>query len=80
MTAKLTLSISEATIIKAKKIARKRNTSVSKMVEQFLNSTSATLGNESIIDTILNNAPKQKTTFGTEKEILQKKLKAKYAN
>ncbi len=45
------------------------------MVEQFLNSTSAALGNESIIDTILNNAPKQKTKFGQEK-----KLKPKYAN
>jgi hypothetical protein len=79
MNTKLTLSISDAVVHRAKKIAKKRNTSVSKMVEQFLESTSIELDNSSITDNILNNAPKQKTVFGKEKEILQQQLKAKYA-
>jgi hypothetical protein len=38
MTAKLTLSINEKTIEKAKRISRKRGKSISKMVEEFLDS------------------------------------------
>jgi hypothetical protein len=38
MTVKLTLSINEKTIEKAKRISRKRGKSISKMVEEFLDS------------------------------------------
>ena len=40
MTTKLTLSINEETVKKAKRISRKRGKSISKMVEEFLNSVS----------------------------------------
>jgi len=40
MTAKLTLSINEKTIEKAKRISRKRGKSISKMVEEYLDSIS----------------------------------------
>jgi len=42
MNTKLTLSLSEPTIEKAKRIAKVRGTSLSKMVEQFFNSLSET--------------------------------------
>jgi len=38
MTRKLTLSINEKTVEKAKRISRKRGKSISKMVEEYLNS------------------------------------------
>jgi Family of unknown function (DUF6364) len=40
MMAKLTLSINEKTIEKAKRISRKRGKSISKMVEEYLDSIS----------------------------------------
>ncbi|HXL55223.1 MAG TPA: DUF6364 family protein [Chitinophagaceae bacterium] len=40
MTTKLTLSINEKTIEKAKRISRKRGKSISKMVEEYLDSIS----------------------------------------
>ena len=40
MTTKLTLSINEATVQKAKRLSRKRGKSISKMVEEYLNSLS----------------------------------------
>ena len=40
MTTKLTLSINEKTIQKAKRISRRRGKSISKMVEEFLDSIS----------------------------------------
>jgi uncharacterized protein YdaU (DUF1376 family) len=80
MLTKLTLSISEDVIKRAKSVARKRKTSISKMVERFLSNTSIELENKSITETILANAPASKTPLGKEKEILRQKLKAKYAN
>ncbi|HLF47643.1 MAG TPA: DUF6364 family protein [Chitinophagaceae bacterium] len=38
MTRKLTLSISEKTILKARRISRKRGKSISRIVEEYLNS------------------------------------------
>lgn len=38
MTRKLTLSINEKTVLKAKRISRRRGKSISKMVEEYLNS------------------------------------------
>ena len=38
MTTKLTLSINEETVQRAKRISRKRGKSISKMVEEFLDS------------------------------------------
>jgi mRNA-degrading endonuclease RelE of RelBE toxin-antitoxin system len=38
MTRKLTLSINEKTVEKAKRISRRRGKSISKMVEEYLNS------------------------------------------
>ncbi len=38
MTTKLTLSINEKTVQRAKRISRKRGKSISKMVEEYLNS------------------------------------------
>lgn len=40
MTTKLTLSINEETVKRAKLVSRKRGKSISKMVEEFLNSIS----------------------------------------
>ena len=40
MTTKLTLSINEETVQRAKRISRKRGKSISKMVEEFLDSIS----------------------------------------
>ena len=38
MTRKLTLSISEETVLKARRISRRRGKSISRMVEEYLNS------------------------------------------
>ena len=38
MTQKLTLSIDEKTVLKARRISRKRGKSISRMVEEYLNS------------------------------------------
>lgn len=38
MTRKLTLSINEKTVLKARRISRKRGKSISRMVEEYLNS------------------------------------------
>ena len=40
MTTKLTLSINEETVQRAKRISRKRGKSISKMVEEYLNAIS----------------------------------------
>jgi hypothetical protein len=42
MTKKLTLSINEKTVQRAKRISRKRGKSISKMVEEYLDSISET--------------------------------------
>lgn len=78
MTTKLTLSISATVIKKAKQAARRQKTSVSKMVEAYLEKTSRRPVKNSVTATILQNAPAQKTKPGTEKNILRNKLMAKY--
>jgi Family of unknown function (DUF6364) len=78
MTTKLTLSISEEVVISAKKVAKKKNTSISKIVEDYLKKVSKSINDNSITETILENAPKLKTPRGLEKTILANKLKQKY--
>ncbi len=78
MTTKLTLSISEEVVKNAKKAAKKKNTSVSKIVEDYLRKVSKSLSDKSITETIFENAPNVKTVRGTEKNILANKLKQKY--
>lgn len=78
MTTKLTLSISEEVVKNAKKAAKKKNTSVSKIVEDYLRKVSISLSDKSITETIFENAPNVKTVRGTEKNILANKLKQKY--
>jgi glutamyl-tRNA reductase len=78
MTTKLTLSISEEVVVNAKKAAKKNNTSVSKIVEDYLRKVSKSLNDKSITETIFENAPNVKTIRGTEKTILANKLKQKY--
>ncbi len=78
MTTKLTLSIAQEVVINAKKAAKKKNTSVSKIVEDYLRKVSKNLDEKSITETIMENAPKIKTIKGAEKMILANKLKQKY--
>jgi Family of unknown function (DUF6364) len=78
MTTKLTLSISAAVVKKAKQVARRQKTSVSKMVETYLEKTGRHPVKNSVTETILQNAPAQKTKPGAEKNILRKKLSVKY--
>ncbi len=80
MTTKLTLSISATVINEAKALASKQNISLSKMVESFLKNRIASQSNTSITQKIIQQAPKQKTAYGTEKLILKSKLQKKYAN
>jgi glutamyl-tRNA reductase len=78
MTTKLTLSISEEVVINAKKAAKKKNTSISKIVEDYLRKISKSMNDKSITETIFENAPNVKTMRGTEKAILANTLKQKY--
>jgi glutamyl-tRNA reductase len=78
MTTKLTLSISEEVVINAKKAAKKKNTSISKIVEDYLRKISKSMNDKSITETIFENAPNVKTMRGTEKTILANTLKQKY--
>jgi hypothetical protein len=78
MSTKLTLNINETVIAKAKVVARKKRTSVSRMVEEFLTKISSQ-EEFSIVDTIIKNAPAKKTKPGTEKKILLSTLKKKYS-
>ncbi len=80
MTTKLTLSISAAVIKKAKQAARKQKTSVSKMVEKYLEKNSHRPAKKSVTEMILQNAPVQKTKPGTEKNALRNKLMAKHGH
>lgn len=79
MFTKLTLNISRAVIEKAKKTARKKRTSVSRLVEHFLNNLSDDK-KESVVSSIIKNAPKSKTKPGTEKKILKQTLLKKYGS
>ena len=77
MNTKLTLSLSSGVIEKAKATARRRRTSVSKLVEAYLKKISDT-DKGSITEKIIEQAPTKKTMPGSEKAILRNKLKAKY--
>lgn len=79
MTVKLTLSVSAEVVAKAKLTARRRKTSVSKLVENYLHKISDTQSG-SVTQEILAHAPKQKTKPGTEKTILKQKLSKKYGH
>ncbi len=77
MSTKLTLNINETVIARAKIVARKKRTSVSRMVEEFLTKISSQT-ELSIVDTIIKNAPAKKTQPGKEKRVLISILKKKY--
>jgi hypothetical protein len=79
MTVKLTLSVSAEVVEKAKQTARRRKTSVSKLVETYLQKISDT-PNGSVTQDIIAHAPKAKTKPGTEKSILKQKLAKKYGH
>jgi uncharacterized protein YeeX (DUF496 family) len=77
MNTKLTLNINEAVIAKAKIMARKKKTSISRLVEEYLTKISSEK-EASIVDLIIKNAPVKKTRRGAEKKILLSRLKEKY--
>jgi len=77
MYTKLTLNIDESVIAKAKIVARKNKTSLSRLVEQFLTKISSEK-ETSLVDTIIKNAPSKKTKPGAEKMVLLSRLKEKY--
>jgi hypothetical protein len=77
MTVKLTLSVSADVVEKAKQTARRRKTSVSKLVEGYLEKISTSAAG-SVTGDIIAHAPKSNTKVGTEKTILKQKLSKKY--
>ena len=79
MLTKLTLNISKPVIEKAKKTARKKRTSISRLVEEFLKKISNE-EEESVVSYMIRNAPVIKTPYGTEKKFLKKKLVKKYVS
>ena len=78
MYTKLTLNITDIVVTKAKQTARKRKTSVSRLVEDFLKKISDDKENESAVSFFKKNAPIKKTKRGTEKIIIKAYLKKKY--
>lgn len=77
MYSKLTLNIKKSVVEGAKRNARLRKKSLSRLVESYLEKLAAS--DSSIVDYIINNAPRKKTARGKEKTILQKKLRQKHA-
>ncbi len=77
MLTKLTLNISKPVIEKAKRTARKKRTSISRLVEEYLKKISED-NKESIVSSIIKNAPVIKTAQGSEEKILKKRLIKKY--
>ena len=77
MYSKLTLNIKKSVVEEAKRNARLRKKSLSRLVESYLEKLAAS--DSSIVDYIINNAPRKKTVPGKEKNILKKKLKQKHA-
>ncbi|HEY8689699.1 MAG TPA: DUF6364 family protein [Chitinophagaceae bacterium] len=80
MLTKLTLNISKPVIEKAKRTARKKRTSISRLVEEYLKKISSEGEEESIVDYMIKNAPTKKTPYGAEKKILKEKLIKKYGS
>ena len=79
MLTKLTLNISKPVIEEAKKTARRKKTSISRLVEAFLKKI-ANEQKDSVVDYMIKNAPAAKTPYGSEKKILKMKLMKKYAS
>ena len=77
MYTKLTLNITDTVVEKAKRTAKKRKTSVSRLVEDFLTKISEEK-NTFIVQSIIENAPAKKTKPGTEKAIITAYLKKKH--
>lgn len=77
MYSKLTLNITDTVVAKAKRAAKKRKTSVSRLVEDFLNKISEEK-ETSIVQSIIDNAPVKKTKSGTEKAIIKAYLTKKH--
>ena len=78
MYSKLTLNIKKSVIEGAKRNARLRKKSLSRLVESYLETIAAS-ESPSLVEHIIKNAPRKKTGAGKEKEILKKKLKQKHA-
>lgn len=77
MYTKLTLNITDTVVEKAKRAAKKRKTSVSRLVEGFLNKISEEK-ETSIVQSIIDNAPVKKTKPRTEKAIIKAYLTKKH--
>jgi Family of unknown function (DUF6364) len=75
MTTKLTLSINEKTVQRAKRISRRRGKSISKMVEEFLNSISEKEEQKESVITKMKNILKEKIT---NSQVDWKKAKAQH--
>jgi len=78
MLTKLNLNITKPVIEKAKKTARKKRTSISRLVEEYLKKISN--DQESVVSAIIKNAPVIKTPYGSEKKLLKRKLAKKYGS
>jgi Asp-tRNA(Asn)/Glu-tRNA(Gln) amidotransferase A subunit family amidase len=78
MYTKLTLNITDTVVEKAKMAARKRKTSVSRIVEEYLKKIPEEKDSESVVDFFIKNAPAKKTKPGTEKTQIKAYLKKKY--
>jgi len=78
MFTKLTLNISKPVIEMARKTAKKKRTSISRLVEEYLKKISN--DQESVVSSIIKNAPVIKTPYGSEKKLLKSKLNKKYGS
>ena len=78
MQTKLILNISTNLIDKAGKTARRKNITLTEMIEDLLEKETKE-NPESEVDYIIRNAPIKKTKPGDEKIILRKELQKKYA-
>jgi hypothetical protein len=83
MTTKLTLSIDTATIEKAKRISAKRRKSISKMVEEYLNSLPEKNTAENAMEAMkrIMNSKKTKSRISSSrsyKELWQQHLEEKH--
>lgn len=80
MTRKLTLSISEKTILKARRLSRKRGKSISRIVEEYLNSiTEKEEQQDSAVDKIKKIMKGKITTKNFDwKKVKEEHLSKKY--
>ncbi len=79
MFTKLTLNISKPVVEQAKKTAKRKRTSISRLVEEYLKKISNEK-QDSIVAYMIKNAPAVKTPYGEEKKILKKKLIEKHGS